>query len=59
MKAKPVVKYNNFTFVPDVIHDVERATVIEKYCDNCVKSVFAREEVLYYLSIYKVNERSV
>jgi hypothetical protein len=46
MKAKPVVKYNNFTFVPDVIHDVERATVIEKYCDNCVKSVFAREEVL-------------
>jgi len=30
----------------EIVFDVEGATLIEKHCDNCVKSVFAREEVL-------------
>ena len=29
-----------------VTYDVGGATVIERYCDNCVKSVYSREQVL-------------
>ncbi len=30
----------------EVIYDVQGATMKERYCDKCMKSVFAREEVL-------------
>jgi hypothetical protein len=29
-----------------VLYDVENATRIERYCDKCVKSIYAKEAVL-------------
>jgi hypothetical protein len=30
----------------EVLYDVYKATKIERYCDNCVKTVYEREAVL-------------
>jgi hypothetical protein len=29
----------------EVIYDVDKATRIERYCENCVKTVYAREAI--------------
>ena len=30
----------------EILYDVDKATRIERYCDNCVKTVYEREAVL-------------